>query len=134
MKLKALALSIALAAGVFAANAQTAYKGNDTFIGIGGGITALGAVAAKLHQFSADGVHGTVLTRDEIESQLKTYAAMTALERDEKTCLPPGRADIIIGGACIVISALELVGARTLKVSARGLRHAIVRSLLDMTI
>ena len=38
MKLKALALSIALAAGVFAANAQTAYKGNDTFIGIGGGI------------------------------------------------------------------------------------------------
>ena len=38
MKLKALALSIALAAGMFAANAQTAYKGNDTFIGIGGGI------------------------------------------------------------------------------------------------
>ena len=38
MKLKALALSIALAAGIFAANAQTAYKGNDTFIGIGGGI------------------------------------------------------------------------------------------------
>ena len=38
MKLKALALSIALAAGIFAANAQTAYKGNDVFLGIGGGI------------------------------------------------------------------------------------------------
>ena len=38
MKLKALALSIALAAGVFAANAQTTYKGNDVFVGIGGGI------------------------------------------------------------------------------------------------
>ncbi|MBR5723789.1 MAG: OmpA family protein [Bacteroidales bacterium] len=38
MKLKALALSIALAAGVFAANAQTAYKGNDVFVGIGGGV------------------------------------------------------------------------------------------------
>ena len=38
MKLKALALSIALAAGIFAANAQTATKGNDVFVGLGGGI------------------------------------------------------------------------------------------------
>ena len=38
MKLKALALSIALAAGIFAANAQTATKGNDVFVGFGGGI------------------------------------------------------------------------------------------------
>ena len=38
MKLKALALSIALAAGMFAANAQTATKGNDVFVGLGGGI------------------------------------------------------------------------------------------------
>ena len=38
MKLKALALSIALAASVFAANAQTATKGNDVFVGLGGGV------------------------------------------------------------------------------------------------
>ena len=38
MKLKALALSIALAAGIFAANAQTPTKGNDVFVGLGGGI------------------------------------------------------------------------------------------------
>ena len=41
MKLKALALSIALAAGVFSANAQTAYKGNDVFVGVGGGIISV---------------------------------------------------------------------------------------------
>ena len=38
MKLKALALSIALAAGVFAANA---HKGNDVFIGLGGGVISV---------------------------------------------------------------------------------------------
>ena len=38
MKLKAIAVSIALAAGVFAANAQTATKGNDLFVGVGGGV------------------------------------------------------------------------------------------------
>ncbi|MBR5075728.1 MAG: OmpA family protein [Bacteroidales bacterium] len=41
MKLKALALSIALAAGIFGANAQTAYKGNDVFVGVGGGIISV---------------------------------------------------------------------------------------------
>ena len=41
MKLKVLALSIALAAGMFAANAQAVYKGNDTFIGIGGGVISV---------------------------------------------------------------------------------------------
>ena len=38
MKLKAIAVSIALAASVFAANAQTATKGNDLFVGVGGGV------------------------------------------------------------------------------------------------
>ena len=37
MKLKVLALSLALAAGMFAANAQQTYKGNDWFVGVGGG-------------------------------------------------------------------------------------------------
>ena len=40
MKLKVLALSIAMAAGIFAANAQT-YKGNDWFVGVGGGIISV---------------------------------------------------------------------------------------------
>ena len=41
MKLKVLALSFALAAGMFAANAQETYKGNDVFVGIGGGIISV---------------------------------------------------------------------------------------------
>ena len=41
MKLKVLALSLALAAGMFAANAQQTYKGNDWFVGLGGGINTV---------------------------------------------------------------------------------------------
>ena len=41
MKLKVLALSLALAAGMFAANAQQTYKGNDWFVGVGGGIISV---------------------------------------------------------------------------------------------
>jgi outer membrane protein OmpA-like peptidoglycan-associated protein len=56
MKLKALALSIALAAGMFAANAQTAYKGNDVFVGIGGGI-----ISVYNGGFNTPNVYGNIM-------------------------------------------------------------------------
>jgi outer membrane protein OmpA-like peptidoglycan-associated protein len=56
MKLKALALSIALAAGVFAANAQTAYKGNDVFIGLGGGV-----ISVYNGGFNSPAVYGNIM-------------------------------------------------------------------------
>ena len=56
MKLKALALSIALAAGMFAANAQTAYKGNDIFVGIGGGV-----ISVYNRGFNTPNVYGNIM-------------------------------------------------------------------------
>ena len=56
MKLKVLALSIALAAGMFAANAQTAYKGNDVFVGIGGGI-----ISVYNGGFNTPNVYGNIM-------------------------------------------------------------------------
>ena len=41
MKLKALALSIAMIAGICAANAQTAKTGNDIYVGVGAGISTV---------------------------------------------------------------------------------------------
>ena len=54
MKLKALALSIALAAGVFAANAQT--KGNDVFVGVGGGI-----ISTYNYGFNTPAFYGNIM-------------------------------------------------------------------------
>ena len=56
MKLKVIALSIALAAGTLAANAQTAYKGNDVFVGIGGGI-----ISVYNGGFNTPSVYGNIM-------------------------------------------------------------------------
>ena len=61
MKLKALALSIALAAGMIAANAQTAYKGNDVFIGIGGGIISVNNGAHGTFNFNTPSIYGNIM-------------------------------------------------------------------------
>jgi exopolyphosphatase/guanosine-5'-triphosphate,3'-diphosphate pyrophosphatase len=40
--------------------------------------------------------------------------------------LQPARADVILAGACVVRTALVLLGADTLVVSDRGLRHGVL--------
>lgn len=59
MKLKALALSIALAAGVFAANAQTK---NDVFVGVGGGIISTNNYGFNTPTFYGNIMVGTYVT------------------------------------------------------------------------
>ena len=56
MKLKAIALSIALLAGVFAANAQTTYKGNDVFVGAGAGI-----ISTYNNSFNTPAFYGNIM-------------------------------------------------------------------------
>ena len=53
MKIKAIALSIALVAGIFSANAQECKKTNDVFIGIGGGINSVMTTTSDGTSFNA---------------------------------------------------------------------------------
>ena len=94
MKLKVLALSIALAAGMFAANAQAVYKGNDTFIGIGGGIISVNNKGFNTPSFYGNimvgryitpvwGVRGVIggpfETLDAVEGNAQNYGAIGTL-------------------------------------------------------
>lgn len=56
MKLKAFALSVALVAGIFSANAQTAKCGKDVFLGIGAGISSV-----MTPGFNSPSVYGNIM-------------------------------------------------------------------------
>ena len=62
MKLKVLALSLALAAGMFAANAQQTYKGNDWFVGVGGGILSVSNEGFNTPSFYGNIMFGKYVT------------------------------------------------------------------------
>lgn len=62
MKLKVLALSLALAAGMFAANAQETYKGNDWFVGVGGGIISVNNKGFNTPSFYGNIMFGKYVT------------------------------------------------------------------------
>ena len=98
----------------------------DMVVGMGGAVTNLTAVKQQLAEYDADAVQGAVLERGEVERQIELYRERTADQRREIAGLQPKRAEVILAGACIVATVLDLLGRDSLTVSARGLRHGLL--------
>jgi exopolyphosphatase / guanosine-5'-triphosphate,3'-diphosphate pyrophosphatase len=95
-------------------------------VGMGGAVTNLAAVKHGLEVYDPDVVQGTVLDRGEIDRQIERYRTSTAGQRRQIVGLQPNRAEVILAGACIVHTVLELLGRDALTVSDRGLRHGVL--------
>ncbi|MDD3426649.1 MAG: Ppx/GppA family phosphatase [Aminobacterium sp.] len=94
-------------------------------IGIGGTITTLAAVQLELETYKASRIHGINLSREDVHDQLLRYASRTIADRCQIAGLSPGRADIILAGACIVEEILDMTREESFTVSDRGLRHGV---------
>ncbi len=87
--------------------------------GIGGTITTLAAIDLKMAQYDCARVQGHMLTRTTVEKTLQRLAGMTLERRRQVPGLQPERADIILGGAAIVLEFLLFQGVDELAVSDR---------------
>lgn len=95
----------------------------DALVGIGGAVTNLVAVQLGLERYDPDRVRGWRLEAAELDRQIEAYRKQDARERQATVGLQPGRADVILAGACIVRVVMDVLGASSLVVSDRGLRH-----------
>jgi exopolyphosphatase/guanosine-5'-triphosphate,3'-diphosphate pyrophosphatase len=95
-------------------------------VAIGGTATNLAAVKHGLDRYDPDRVHGTVIDIAELDRQIELYRTRSADERRGIPGLQPARAEVILGGACIVRAVLTKLGTESMTVSDRGLRHGVV--------
>jgi exopolyphosphatase / guanosine-5'-triphosphate,3'-diphosphate pyrophosphatase len=98
----------------------------DALVGMGGALTNMAAVKHELATYDPDVVQGTVLDRGEIDRQVELFRTRGGEERRAIVGLQPGRADVILAGACIVRTVLAKLGVDSLTVSDRGLRHGLL--------
>jgi exopolyphosphatase/guanosine-5'-triphosphate,3'-diphosphate pyrophosphatase len=98
----------------------------DALVGMGGAVTNIAAVHHRLTTYDPDVVQGTVLDRAEIARQIELYRSRDAEGRRAIPGLQPKRSDVILAGACIVATVMDKLGARTVTVSDRGLRHGVL--------
>ena len=103
----------------------------DELVALGGVVTNLAAVMHALASYDPDVVQGTTLDQTEIDRQIELYRGRTADERRGIIGLQPGRAEVVLAGACIVRTTMEKLGCDSLVVSDRGLRHGVLLERFD---
>jgi exopolyphosphatase/guanosine-5'-triphosphate,3'-diphosphate pyrophosphatase len=103
------------------------------FVGTAGTITTLAAIDLTLDAYDPARVTGHRLTQDRIAGLLADLARMPLARRRHVRGLEPARADIIVAGTLICLSALRTLGFLALTVSDGGLREGILLDLVRRT-
>lgn len=96
---------------------------------VGGTAATIAAVKLKLEIYRSDLVHGHVLKRREIADICTRLGLMSLEERKRVPGLQPARADIITGGALVMLSILDLLGKTEMIVSESDLLEGIIWEL-----
>lgn len=98
----------------------------DALVGMGGAVTNLTAVMLGLSKYDPELVQGSVLDRSEVHRQIERYRAIPTADRRQIVGLQPNRAEVILAGACIVLTVMDKLRKASLSVSDRGLRHGLL--------
>ncbi len=102
---------------------------NATVIGSGGTFTNLARMVLSRRGHPTEAAHGETISTSEVEKVLEWLCTLSVDRRREVAGLNPQRADIILAGLAVTAELLDVVEARSVTVSAFGLREGLV---LDM--
>ena len=80
----------------------------------------------QLTTYDGSLVHGERLTQEALQMQLNTLCSLSLKDRQQLAGLHPQRADLIIGGAVILLTLMEQMNQKQLLVSDRGLRFGLL--------
>lgn len=103
-----------------------------TWVGVGGTVTSLSALSQELPTYDRARVHGSVVTRGELDALGLRLLAMPIAAVTELPTMVPGRADVICGGALIARRVASLL-APELTVSEADILDGLVLGLVRST-
>jgi exopolyphosphatase / guanosine-5'-triphosphate,3'-diphosphate pyrophosphatase len=101
------------------------------FIGVASTITVVAAVELGLAEFSAEQLHGFELSRDAAEDVFRTLATERLADRVHNPGLPADRADVIVGGCCVLVAVMRKLQLDAITVSVTNLLDGVAADLLS---
>ncbi|MHB1129206.1 MAG: Ppx/GppA phosphatase family protein, partial [Ilumatobacteraceae bacterium] len=104
-------------------------RGATRIIGVAGTIVTVAAVELGLHTFDDKLLHGMSLTRDAVEDVFRTLATEPLADRRHNPGLPAQRADIIVGGCCVLVAIMRKLQLNSIIVSTRNILDGIASEL-----
>lgn len=101
-------------------------------IGIAGTVTTYAAVALGLQTYDANRVHGRVMRRATLETEVLRLASLRLENRRQVHGLEPKRADVIVAGGLIALALLDRLQKTSFIVSDRGVRWGLAEELAEL--
>lgn len=109
-----------------------ARRRTDVVVGTGGTLRNLAKIDRSARQYPISSLHGYVLPLKRVTRILQELAIRREKHRDEVAGLSAERADSIVGGALVIETFLEFIGAPEVIVSGQGVREGVAASLLKI--
>ena len=107
-----------------------AVKDAVRLVGLAGTVTTMAAVEIGLHEYDPDRIHRFVLTRAAAEDVFRTLANESRADRVWNPGLEEARADVIVGGAVILVTIMRHFDFDECLVSESDILDGLVGSLL----
>jgi exopolyphosphatase/guanosine-5'-triphosphate,3'-diphosphate pyrophosphatase len=102
----------------------------QTLIGVAGTVTTVAAVELGLPEYDSEALHRFRLTHAAAEDVFRTLATEPAEARRHNPGLEPGRVDVIVGGAAVLVSVMRHFGFDEMLVSEADILDGLIRSQL----
>jgi exopolyphosphatase / guanosine-5'-triphosphate,3'-diphosphate pyrophosphatase len=102
-----------------------------TVVGVAGTATTMQAIALGLDRYDPERIHRTWLTLRDAERVFTELARMTNAERAAIPVMVPGRGDVIVAGAAILVSVLRRLAAERMLVSETDILDGLAWEMLE---
>ncbi|HKY15907.1 MAG TPA: Ppx/GppA phosphatase family protein [Microthrixaceae bacterium] len=97
-------------------------------IGLAGTVSAVAAIEQGLAEYDRARIHHFELTKAAAEDVFRTLATEALADRLHNPGLEPDRADVIVGGCCVLVSVLREFGFASCLVSESDILDGLVLS------
>jgi exopolyphosphatase/guanosine-5'-triphosphate,3'-diphosphate pyrophosphatase len=100
-----------------------------TFVGLAGTVSTAAAVELGLATYDRDRIHHFRLTKPAVEDVFRTLATERLADRVHNPGLERERADVIVGGLCVLVATMRRLGFAECLVSESDILDGLAMSL-----
>jgi exopolyphosphatase / guanosine-5'-triphosphate,3'-diphosphate pyrophosphatase len=102
-----------------------------TFVGLAGTVSTVAAVEIGLASYDRDQIHHFVLSKAAVEDVFRTLATEPLADRLANPGLEPERADVIVGGLCVLVATMRHLGLGECLVSEADILDGLAMSIAE---
>lgn len=118
-----------LRAALDRAAADVPFEQAQSFVGVAGTVTTIVAIALDLPAYDPNAIHGARISFDQVSAVTARLLAMSRAQRAALPVMHPGRVDVIGGGALVLRTVMEYLGADEVIASEHDILDGIALSL-----